>query len=164
MRKPEVSYHWNTNPLLKGSIFNRVTPRNRFQLILQFLHFAGNSQCNANGPNRDKLNKVRAIIQYLVSMLKSVYIPEEHISIDEELILWKGKLLFKQYIVLERAILGIKMFSLCETTGYLWNSYVYLGKVPEAAATDMKMFRRLGKSGAVISRLMEGLLGKGYNK
>ena len=98
-------------------------------------------------------------------MLKSVYIPEEHISIDEELLLWKGKLLFKQYMALERAILGIgKMFSLCETTDYLWNSYVYLGKVPEAAATDMEMVRRLGKSGAVISRLMEGLLGKGYNK
>ena len=56
------------------------------------------------------------------------------------------------------------MFSLCETTGYLWNSYVYLGKVAEAAATDMEMVRKLGKSGAVISRLMEGLLGKGYNK
>ena len=97
-------------------------------------------------------------------MLKSVYIPEENISTDEEWLLWKGKLLFKQYIALERAILGIKMFSLCETAGYLWNSYVYLGKVPEAAATDMEMVRRLGKSGAVISRLMKGLLGKGYNK
>ena len=96
LRKPEVSYDWSTNLLLKGSIFNSVTPRNRFQLILQFLHFADNSQCNANGPNRDRLNKVRAVIQYLVSMLKSVYIPEEHISIDEELLLWKGKLLFKQ--------------------------------------------------------------------
>ena len=74
--------------------------------------------------------------------------------------MWKGKLLFKQYIALERAILGIKMFSLCETTGFLWNSYVYLGKVTKAAATVMEMLRRLGKSGAVSSRLMEGLLGK----
>ena len=54
------------------------------------------------------------------------------------------------------------MFSLCETTGYLWKSYVYLSKVPTAVATDMKMVRTLGKSGAVIPRIMEGLLGKGY--
>ena len=54
------------------------------------------------------------------------------------------------------------MFSLCETAGYLWNSYVYLGKEPDAVATDMEMVRRLGKSGAVIPRLLEGLLGKGY--
>ena len=96
-------------------------------------------------------------------MLKSVYIPEENISTDEEWLLWKGKLLFKQYIALERAILGIKMFSLCETTSYLWNS-VYPGKEPEAAVPDMEVVRRLGKTGAVISRLMEGLLGKDYNK
>ena len=40
VRKPEVSDYWSTNPLLKGSIFNSVMPRNRFQSILQFLHFA----------------------------------------------------------------------------------------------------------------------------
>ena len=40
VRKPEVSDYWTTNPLLKGSIFNSVMPKNRFQSILQFLHFA----------------------------------------------------------------------------------------------------------------------------
>ena len=58
--------------MLKGSMFNCVMPRNRFQLILQFLHFVDNSQCNANGPNRDRLNKVKLVVQYLVSRLKSV--------------------------------------------------------------------------------------------
>ena len=79
------------------------------------------------------------------------YIPEEHISIDKELLLWKGKLLFKPHIPLKRTIFGIKMFCLCETTGYLWNSYVYLGKEPDAVATDMEMVRKLGKS-AMLSQ------------
>ena len=70
--------------------------------------------------------------------------------------------MFKQYIPLKRARFGIMMFNLCETTGYLWNSYVYLGKEPDAAAADQQLIRRLGKSGAVIPRLMESLLGKGY--
>ena len=56
------------------------------------------------------------------------------------------------------------MFSLRETTGYLWNSYVYLGKEPDAVATSMEMVRRLGKSGAVIPRLMEGLLKYFFNQ
>ena len=98
----------------------------------------------------------------MVSKFKSVYIPGEHISIDEELLLWKGKLVFKQYIPLKRARFGIKMFSLCETSGYLWNSYVYLGKEPRAIGDDQELIRRLGKSGAVIPRLMDGLIGKGY--
>ena len=72
------------------------------------------------------------------------------------------ELLLKRYIALKRARFGIKMFSLCETTGYLWKSYLYLGKVPNALATDMEMVRRLGKSDAVIPRPMEDLLGKGY--
>ena len=75
--------------------------------------------------------------------------------------MWKGKLLLKQYIPLKRARFGMKMFSLC--LGYLWNSYVYLGKDPDSVVTDMEMVRRLGKSGAVIPRLMEGLFGKGHN-
>ena len=61
--------------------------------------------------------------------------------------------MFKQYIPLKRARFGIKMFSLCKTTGYLWSSYVYLGKELDV---------RLGKSGAVIPQLMDDLLGKAY--
>ena len=86
VRKPEVSDYWSTNPLLKGSIFNSVVPRNRFQSILQFLHLADNSQYDANDPAHDRLYKVRPVVEYLVSKFKSVYIPEEHISIDEELL------------------------------------------------------------------------------
>ena len=139
VRKPEVSDYWRTNPLLKGSIFNNVMPRNGFQSILQFLHFADNSQYDANDPDHDRLYKVRPVVEYLVSKFKSIYIPEEHISIDEELLLWKGKLVFKQYIPLKRARFRIKMFSLCETTDYLWNSFVYLCKKSDAAVTDMEM-------------------------
>ena len=40
----------------------------------------------------------------------------------------KGRLGFKQYIPNKRARFGIKMFSLCEVSGYLWNRFVYLGK------------------------------------
>ena len=136
VRKPEIAQYWSTNPLLKGSIFNSVMPRNRFQSILQFLHFADNSQFDPNDPDRDRLYKVRPVVEYLVNKFRTVYIPEDHISIDEELLLWKGNLAFKQYIPMKRARFGIKMFSLCETSGYLWNSFVYLGKEPNRNGDD----------------------------
>lgn len=91
-----------------------------------------------------------------------MYIPEDHISIDEELLLWKGNLSFKQYIPMKRAQLGIKMFSLCENSGYLWNSFVYLGKEPNRNDDDPQLVWRLGKNGAIIPRLMETLLNKSY--
>ena len=160
--KPEISNYWSTDPLLKGSVFNSAMPRNRFQNILQFLHFADNSHYNPNDPNRDRLYKVRHLVEFLVNKFKTVYIPDQHISIDEELLLWKGNLSFKQYIPMKRARFGIKMFSLCENSGYLWNSFVYMGKEPGRNKDNPQLVQRLGKSGAVIPRLMETLLNKGY--
>ena len=74
--------------------------------------------------SRDRLYKVRPLVDNLVSKFKRTYIPEREISIDEEVLLWKGRLVFKQYVPLKWARFGIIMFSLCETSGYLWNSYV----------------------------------------
>ena len=59
--------------------------RNRFTEILKFLHFVDNSNYNANDPNRDKLYKVRGVVEFLVDQFKNVYILAQHISIDEEL-------------------------------------------------------------------------------
>ena len=89
--------------MLEGSVFNSVMPRNRYQTILQFLHFADNSQFDPNDPDRDRLYKVRPLVDHLVSKFKSTYIPEKEISVDKELLPWKGRLVFKQYIPLKRA-------------------------------------------------------------
>ena len=86
--------------------------------------------------------------------------PNKSISIDEELLLFKGRLSFKQYIPSKRSRYGIKIFSLCEDTGYLYNSQVYLGKHSDAAPDDV--INQLGKTGAIVVNLMEHLLGKGY--
>ena len=79
-------------------------------------------------PSREKLFKVRDIVESLVDRFKTVCISSENISIDEELSLYIGRLSFKQYIASKRARFGLKVFSLCEDSGYLWNSFVDLGK------------------------------------
>lgn len=40
--KHELNQYWSGNPLMKTSFFNEAMPQNRFQLILEFLHFNGN--------------------------------------------------------------------------------------------------------------------------
>ena len=64
--------------------------------------------------NHNRLNKIRPVVEDLVNKFKTVYEPEKHVSIDEELLLWKGHLSFKQYAPNKRVRFGIKMFSLCE--------------------------------------------------
>ena len=83
-----------------------------------------------------------------------------YLSIDEKLLIWKGRLIFKQYIPNKRAQFGIKMLSLCEE---LWNSFIYVGKNGEPNPEEEKLERRIGKSGAVVICLIKELLGCGYN-
>ena len=103
----------------------------------------------------------RDIEEFLVDRFKTVYIPSENISIDEELLLYKGRLSFKQYIPSKRARFGIKLFSLCEDSGYLWNSFVYLGKTT-INENQHQLERRIGKSGIIVTSLLSDLLGLGY--
>ena len=120
VQKPQLHLYWSQDPLFKASNFNVVMPRNQFQAITAFLHFADNSDDDLNDPNLDRLYKVHAVIEYIVDRFKSVYVPNEFVYMDEELLLWKGRLSFKQYISNKGSRFGIKLFSLCETSGFIW--------------------------------------------
>ena len=71
IQKPQVCQYWSTDPLLQTSIFNQVMSWNRFQKILEFLHFADNSNYDANDPNWDKLYKVRYVVEFLIDCFKT---------------------------------------------------------------------------------------------
>ena len=94
---------------------------------------------------------------------KNEYTPDKHIAIDEELLLWKGRLGFKQYIPNKRARFRIKMFSVCEVSGYLWNSFVYVGKNANETLEEQALVKELRKSSAVVPKLMSDLYGNGYH-
>ena len=120
--------------------------RNRFTEILKFFHFIDNSNYNVNDPNRDKLYKVQGAVERLVDQFKNVYIPTQHISINKELLLWKGRLSFKQYIPSKHSRFGVKLFSLCEDSRCFWNSFVYLGKNSGNDNENLELKNRIGKT------------------
>ena len=76
--------------------------------------------------------------------------------------MWKGRLSFKQYIPQKRSRIGMKFFRFCETSEYLWNSFVYLGSKGIITEERRARKRLLGKSGTVAPRLLSDLFGKGY--
>ena len=55
------------------------------------------------------------------------------------------------------------MLSLCEVSGYLWNSFVYVGKDAVETNEHKELAKNLGKSGAVVPKLMSDLFDKGYH-
>ena len=84
---------------------------NRFQLIEIFLHFNNNLDPNYDplDENRDRLHKVRPILDILRGQCKNVWYPGKELSVDQSLVLFKGRVKFRQYIKTKRARFGIKL-------------------------------------------------------
>lgn len=130
VRKPTIESYWSRNPLLYTPIYPFVMPRdrNRFQEILRFWYVNDNSkEPPGNSPNRDRLYKLRPAIDHFGNKFESVYTPEKEIAIDESLLLWKGQLVFKQYIPHKCARFGIKIYNACESSGYTYKFHIYTG-------------------------------------
>ena len=104
--------------------------RTHFQLILKFLHFNNNDNYDRQDDDRDRLHKLRPSLELVRERCKKVYSPGKELCVDESLVLFKGRLAFKQFIRTKRAGFGIKLYELCTSTSItldfsiLWTWYV----------------------------------------
>ncbi len=72
--------------------FGKVMSRNRFEIILSFLHFTNNSEFVGRGqPGHDRLFKVHPVIDLIIPHFSAVYGPLKELSLDEITIAFKGK-------------------------------------------------------------------------
>ncbi|XP_043485886.1 piggyBac transposable element-derived protein 4-like [Polistes fuscatus] len=123
---------------------------------MQCLHFSNPEVLNC----RDKLFKIRELNDRFRLNLKQNFYPFQNICIDESLLLFKGRLSFKQFIPSKRSRFGIKSFIACDCkTGYIFDMLVYSG-----SETEISVFQEnLGKSGNIVMTLMKDYLGKGHS-
>ena len=87
--------------------------------------------------------------------MNTFYIPDKDLSIDESMMLWRGRLVFRQYIENKRHKYGTKLYELCESDGVVMKVRVYSGE----SVVDSNS---LGQTGAVVLDLMEQFLDQGY--
>ncbi|XP_065664666.1 piggyBac transposable element-derived protein 4-like [Hydra vulgaris] len=166
VHKPAPHFYWSTDKIFQTPVFNTVMSRNRFNLLLKFFHINDNQNLqNPNDPNRDRLYKLRPVIEKLFEKFQSVYTPNQCIAVDESLLLWKGRLLFKQYLPLKRARFGIKLFCLCEDSGYMYRFRIYTGKQSPTDAIDIQLpeeCKSFNTTEKIVVYMMLPLLNKGY--
>ncbi|XP_055924618.1 piggyBac transposable element-derived protein 4-like [Argiope bruennichi] len=150
IKKPKIKMYFSTNPMLATPFFNSVMSRDRYVAILRCLHFASS--------DAKKIGKLQPVLDKIIENFKSAYTPERNISIDESLLLWKGRLGFRQYVPAKRSRYGIKLYKLCESkSGYIYNFIIYTGK-------DTVLKETLGLYGErVVKSLLEELSGQGYH-
>lgn len=142
--------------------FRAIMSRNRFQMISRFLHFVSNEDIPRGSSSYvRKISKILPIIEHCNSKFESLYTPEQELSLDESLLLWKGRLSFVQCIRTKAARFGIKTFELCEaSTGYLLKCVVYAGKGSSMHQGPIHGFT--AATAKVVLKVMDGYLDVGH--
>lgn len=121
---PRISDYWSTSILYKNSVAPNVMSRNRFQLLLRFWHFNDNQ--NPEEPGR--LSKIAPLINLLNKVFKNLKTAEEELAIDETMVPFRGRLVFRQFLPKKANKYGVKLFKLCDSKAYTYTIKVYSGK------------------------------------
>ena len=124
MNKPTYAMYWRKDHICSTPISSRIMHRDKFERIRKMLHF---TDPFSEDP-ADSLSKLRGFLEKLGNSFRNNYTPNQNISVDEYLSLWKWKLKFRVYIPSKRERYGVKVYMLCKSTnGYLWSFIIYSG-------------------------------------
>ena len=146
---PSMQDYWSTNPLVGiPGIVGGMT-RDRFRAILSCLHVNDNSAAPARGtPGYNRLYKVRPLLEAIIKTTQASYILHQDVSVDEAMVLFKGRSTLKQYMPMKPTKRGFKCWCLCDArNGLMYNVDVYQG-AGEGSGTD-------GLGAAVVKRMLE---------
>lgn len=152
---PRLQDYWKTHRLLNIPCFRLYMSRDRFLIILRCLHFSRVPTPDRPEPEDERLFKVQLIIDYFNSKMRSIYYPSKELTIDESMVLWRGRLQFRQYVKGKRHKFGIKIYSLNEPEGLNIRFTIYSGAEGELSGK--------GHTGKVVMHLMHDFLGKGHS-
>jgi hypothetical protein len=140
--KSSISDDWDTNGFITTPAFHFIMSRNRFNQILQYLHFSDalpskNKQSHIFVSN-NPLEKVEKIMRVFVEKWKRGLKIGQNIVIDESMCGFGATLAFKQYLPQKAHKWDIKFFHVaCARTSYIFNAYVYTGKKNSGTCDDM---------------------------
>ena len=139
-------------------IFNQIMSRNRYLTILQVLRF-DNAQRRRAHRSLDKLQPIREVFESWVSYLQDSYTPGTCMTVDEQLVPFRGRCPFRQYIPSKPGKYGMKIWTICDAASYYtWKMQVYTGKderigreVNQGTRVVLDMVKEIEKTGRNIT-------------
>ena len=154
--KHRVKDYWSMDTFVQTKIFRTCMSRDRYLQMSRFLHFTDNDDKEAR--RHDRLWKIRDLLELVRRKMIAFFRPFQKLVIDESLILFKGRLIFKQYIKTKRHRFGIKIYVFCDCrTGMVMDIIVYTGTDIDIPGNDP-----LGHSGSVVKQMLNPYLDKGH--
>ncbi|KAL4101148.1 hypothetical protein QTP88_021176 [Uroleucon formosanum] len=112
-----IRNYWS--PVLGNEIIKNTMTVNTFEKIRSNLHFNDNL-LTSTGPNRDKIHKIRPVIETLKKRFSSIPI-EENLAVDEQICSTKARSSLKVYMPNKPYKWGYKYFVLSGASGFAYN-------------------------------------------
>lgn len=147
VKMPSISQYWRNTILYRSAVLLYMS-RNRFELILSVIHVSDNNNASVN----NRLHKIQPLVDVLVDKFNNVLIPGKNVCVEESMVPYIGRLLFRQYIANKRHRYGIKIFKLCCHDFYTLQYNIYAGKKADIGQSV---------STKVVLELMEPYLNEG---
>ena len=136
--------------------FSITLSRRRYQEILRVLRF-DNAQSRRKNRSPDKLQPIREVFETWDSCLRDSYTCGSSMTVDEQLVCFRRRCPFKQYILSKPGKYGIKIWTICNSIcSYTWKMQVYTGK-------DAGSSRETNQGARVVLDLVEDIEKSGRN-
>jgi len=135
--KDTLHDYWLRLRQLHNPFYSETITRDIFLHILHFLHFADISQNPDEGKEYEWLWKLRTVFDKLNEAYAKFYNPSEHLAVDKVIVKFNGRVIFRQYIPKKRKDFSIKIYKLCDESGYTYDVRVYLGRHSHSATGVM---------------------------
>lgn len=139
------------SPDLGVELISESMPRALFDKILVSLHSYDNASLPDN--NKDKLFKLKAMIEKMNSIFKQHYFGTREVSVDESMIKLKGRSPLKQCNPMKSIKRGYKLWCVADQKGYIMNFKEYQGKEELVNSS----FEKYGLGECVVLELTEHL-------
>ncbi len=118
-------------------VFAQCMSLYRMKCLLKFLRFDDRSTRNNRRVN-DKFAPIRNLFENFTRQLPKYFNPSESITVDKQLVAFRGRCGFRQYMPLKPAKYGLKFFvATCSKTAFVLSMVPYLGKINNEVATNL---------------------------
>lgn len=111
-----------------GAVYKAVMSRERFKFLLDSLRFDDKST-REERKKSDALAAIREIWDEFINQCRNSYKPSSYVTIDEQLLAFRGKCPFRMFIPNKPSKYGIKIVMVCDVSSkYMFDAAPYLGK------------------------------------
>jgi hypothetical protein len=144
---------WDTE--MGRPIFRKTMSLERFKQLNAMLRF-DDKETRSFRRRNDKFAPIRDVFDIFVKQLPKYYKPCHSVTIDEQLVSFRGRCAFKQYMPMKPSKYGVKFFAMCcNDTSFVCGIKPYLGKEGNEVAKNLAQ--------TVVQELIVPLINSGRN-